>query len=60
MIKVDQSKCIGCGLCAALCPEHFQLNGDVFKAEVIKEGLSACVDEAIDNCPVQAISRDRN
>ncbi len=58
MIKIDQTKCIGCGLCATLCPENFQLSSDTFKAEIIKEEPSACLSEAIENCPVQAISRD--
>lgn len=55
MIIIDQINCIGCGLCASLCSDNFRINDD-FKAEVINgQQPKACVQEAIDNCPVQAI-----
>ncbi len=52
---VDKETCIGCGLCVNICPEAFRLEDD---------GLSHCYDEAddspvkeaIDSCPVNAIS----
>jgi len=55
MVKVDQNKCIGCGLCAGLCPETFQmdLNG---KSVVINEAPTDCAKNAAENCPVEAIS----
>ena len=49
---VDQELCIGCGLCTTLCPDVFELNAEG-KAEAINEGE---VQDAIDNCPVTAIS----
>lgn len=55
MVKVDQNKCIGCGMCAGLCPESFQMNADN-KSEVIKEETSDCVKNAAENCPVGAIT----
>lgn len=55
MIKVNQAACIGCGLCASLCPETFQMNED-YKAEVIGQTNEVCVAKAADNCPVQAIT----
>ncbi|MBU1179527.1 ferredoxin [Patescibacteria group bacterium] len=55
-IKINEEACIGCGTCAALCPDAFELNGE-FKAE-LKEGADldmSCVKEATDACPVEAI-----
>ena len=52
-MKVDKKKCIGCGACAAVCPESFKMKGD--KAEATGK-KTACTQEAADSCPVQAIS----
>ncbi|MFA6995168.1 MAG: ferredoxin [Patescibacteria group bacterium] len=55
MVKVDQNKCIGCGLCAGLCPETFSMNLDG-KAEVIKTQETPGAKDAAASCPVEAIS----
>ena len=58
MIKVDKEKCIGCGVCTAICPKVFKLREDDLKAEVIgSEATAECVDQAIESCPTQAISK---
>ena len=54
---VDAAICIGCGLCTNICPEVFEMNGDI---AVVKGGLSpenaeASCKEAADSCPVTAI-----
>ena len=53
---VDQELCIGCGACADVCPEVFELKDE--KAHVIApEKCSTCnCEETVDICPVQAIS----
>lgn len=51
MVKVDTNKCIGCGLCASICPEGFEMKNG--KAHAKKK--VACSKEAADSCPVQAI-----
>ncbi len=53
---VDSSKCIGCGTCASLCPEVFQLNEG--KSKVINpERCDKCnCQEAADSCPAEAIT----
>ena len=55
---VDQDLCIGCGLCCGTCPDVFRL-GDGGKSEAYPEapeGNRGLVQEAIDGCPVSAIS----
>ncbi len=54
MVKISD-ECIGCGLCVSMCSEVFKMKDG--KA-VIKENKKVpCVDEAIENCPVDAISK---
>jgi len=55
MVSVDKEKCIGCGLCASICEEVFEM-GDDGKAQVKAQKNIPCVKEAIDQCPVNAIS----
>lgn len=55
---VDQSGCIGCGLCADTCPEVFRMNDESLAeayAEVTDASL-ATAQEARDNCPVSVIT----
>ncbi len=54
MIKVIDSKCIGCGLCANMCASVFKMNSQN-KSEVISENDMACANEAAKSCPVNAI-----
>ncbi len=55
MIKLNQNECIGCGLCASICPETFMMNED-YKAEVLADDNQACAQKAANNCPVKAIT----
>ncbi|MCR5490917.1 MAG: ferredoxin [Bacilli bacterium] len=54
---VDCDACIGCGLCVGSCPAAFDFN-DEGKATCIGEADDAEIDDAIANCPVQAISEE--
>ena len=54
---IDWEECIGCGSCAEICPEVFEVRDDA-KAYVIGEDkCSTCsCEEAVDICPVEAIT----
>ncbi|MGI6052428.1 MAG: ferredoxin [Bilifractor sp.] len=54
--NVDQDICVGCGMCTGIAPDSFQMN-DEGKAEFIAESDDKLVQEAIDSCPVSAISK---
>ena len=56
-IKVDKEKCIGCGLCASICETVFEIDDDEMKARVKAQKNLPCVKEAIESCPVEAISK---
>ena len=56
MVKIDKEKCIGCGLCASVCGEVFEM-ADNGKARVKAQKNASCIKEAIDSCPVDAISK---
>jgi len=54
---VDEELCIGCGHCAEVCPAVFSLNDDQKSTVVGPDKCGDCnCQEAIDTCPVQAIS----
>lgn len=57
MIKVDQNACIGCGLCAGMCPDIFVMNADG-KSEAISQENIAAAKEAATACPVSAITAE--
>ena len=54
-VSVDKNLCIGCGACASLCPEIFEIkNGKAF-AKKSKVEDASCAKEAESGCPVGAI-----
>ncbi len=55
-IKINKDKCIGCGTCAALCPEAFEI-GDDNKATVKDNHNHSNEDVlmAAKSCPTGAI-----
>ncbi len=55
MAKVDQDLCVGCGLCAQICADAFEMNAEG-KAEAIEGATADCIQDAVDQCPVSAIT----
>lgn len=55
---VDQDLCIGCGLCAQLAPDVFELDGDLLSRVIADPGPfdEPAVQEAADSCPSNAIT----
>lgn len=57
-IVVDEEACTGCGTCAAIAEDCFELDEETEKAYVTD--INACSDEdvqeAIDTCPEEAIA----
>lgn len=56
-VDLDRESCIGCGACADLCPEVFEMDEKGRKARVIifEAAGQSCIQEAIEICPVQCI-----
>jgi len=50
-VYVDKEACIGCGACAAICQEVFEIKNG--KSHV--KGDGKCAKDAADACPVNAI-----
>ena len=52
--------CIGCGLCASICPEVFEMdeNNMAKAAETVGKSAEAAALEAQENCPAAAIERE--
>lgn len=60
-VIVDEETCIGCGRCVEICPEVFELDGEIAVNkrgegnDVPRQYEQAC-EEAASECPVEAIT----
>jgi ferredoxin len=52
MTRIDDARCVGCGICAGICPEGIELKEG--KAS-IKNGEAGCLKDAAAACPRGAI-----
>ena len=56
--RVNKELCVGCGLCASMNPEVFQMDENGLATAVKETEDEALLQESIDNCPVSAISKE--
>lgn len=54
-VSVDNSTCVGCGLCEQSCPEVFQVQGDGIAHIKAQSCLTHNVKQVAEECPVNAI-----
>ena len=57
-VRVDPELCSGCGPCAEICPEAFELDEDgiaVAKLEKVPADLEQSCRDAAEDCPSEAI-----
>ena len=54
---VDKEACVGCGLCASMCAEVYQMEDDkaIVICDSIPEEILDSAKEAASSCPVEAI-----
>jgi ferredoxin len=56
-VRVDPELCVGDGTCVEICPEIFEMEGDVAvaKTEEVPREIDGKCREAVESCPVEAI-----
>jgi len=58
-LAVDQNKCVGCGKCARIAPDNFEMNSQIRKAQVKSPEIKnqKAIDNAIMGCAPKAITQ---
>ena len=57
-VKVNRDSCIGCGACAAICDDVFEIDDEglsTVKKEEVDDDKQQEVQDAADSCPTGAI-----
>ena len=60
-LEVDKDICIGCGACAAICPDVFEIDEDGLAVSIVESINEEVQEDAIDakeGCPVNAIKEN--
>jgi len=58
---VNEDLCIGCGLCAEICPDVFEMTDEMIAKVIVDEVPAEQVDSAenaMNSCPVSAITME--
>lgn len=59
IVKIDQEKCNGCGLCVNACHERAIILNDQGKAELVKEDYCDGLGDCLPACPMDAITIEK-
>ena len=56
-VTIDKEECIGCGLCATICEDVFEMADDkaTVTVDLVPADLETDVQDAVDSCPVSVI-----
>ncbi|MEO0249296.1 MAG: ferredoxin [candidate division WOR-3 bacterium] len=56
-VRVDEDECVGDGACVEVCPEIFEMAGDIARVKMdnVPEELKAACRQAAAECVVEAI-----
>ena len=61
--KVNEEACIGCGACASICEEVFEINDEGYavakEEEITDEEIKENAISAMEGCPTEAISEEK-
>ena len=61
--KVDKDLCIGCGACASICEEVFEINDEGYAIakdeKVTDDEIKENAVSAMEGCPTDAISEEK-
>lgn len=57
-ITIDVEECTGCGLCADICPEVFEMKDDkaIVKTTDVSDDVLEEAKDAQESCPAEAIT----
>jgi len=56
-VRIDEDTCTSCGLCVDTCPDVFAMGDEIAEVvtEVVPAGLEDAAQQAVEECPVEAI-----
>jgi len=56
-VFVNKETCIGCGLCASMCPDVFEMEDNIAvpKSDEVDAKDQECAKKMVEDCPVNAI-----